>query len=621
MSAANYGTWKSPITSDLLVQGNIFIDGMGLASDGKVIVSEMRPSEKGRSVLVDLEGNELVGKDVNVRNMVHEYGGAAFAVQGDVIVYSDLKDGRLYRLINGKAEAIVENNKVYRYANHDIREDQVLCIREDHTVDVPKDVVNLIVLIDMKTKKSTVVAEGSDFYSYPKFSPDGKSFFYTSWEHPNMPWMGSVLHLKSFGGKDSIIENKGSSTQPKWKSDGSKIYFCNDKTGFYNLYIYDVKTMGIESVLPKPVDAEFAPPDWLFGNSNYAFKKDSIITLTSNAQGQQLSIVSLKDKSMKAIEHPFVFMSGLNGEMDSNKVYLSGQTKDAQMGLFSFDYVSGEIVLLKATSSVGVDIGYIANAKAIEFPCPMGKSYGFLYLPKNKDYAAPKDSKPPLIVNVHGGPTGQSLPMLSLATSYWTSRGYAVCTVNYGGSTGYGKEFRLRLDGNWGIVDVDDSCACAQYLANQGIVDSKKMCVAGGSAGGYTTLAVMAFKGDVFAAGTSSFGISDLAVFANETHKFESHYTYALVGGLPASDEALYRSRSPLFHAKEIKRPLLVLQGADDKIVPANQAEKIVNAIKETNGVVEYKLYEGEGHGWRGASAVKDSMDREREFYERILNL
>ncbi len=621
MSTANYGTWKSPITSDLLVQGNIAINGMGLASNGRVIVSEMRPSEKGRSVLVDLEGNELVEKDVNVRNMVHEYGGAAFAVKGDTIVFSDMKDNRLYKLANGKTEAIVEDKTVYRYANPDIREDQVLCVREDHTVDVPKDVVNTIVLIDMKSKKSTIVAEGSDFYSFPKFSPDGKSFVYTSWEHPNMPWVSSTLHMKSFGGKDSIIESKSSSTQPQWTSDGSKIYFCNDKTGFYNLYIYDVKTKGIESVLPKAVEEEFAKPDWSFGNSDYALKKDCVITLSSSAKGLRLSALSLKDKSMKAIEHPFVNMSGVSGEIDSDKIYLSGQTKNAKMGLFSFDYVSGEVNLLKATSSVDVDFGYISAAEAIEFPCPMGTSYGFLYLPKNKDYSAPKDSKPPLIVRVHGGPTSQSPPMISLATSYWTSRGYAVCTVNYGGSTGYGKEFRSRLDGNWGIVDVDDSCACAQHLAKEGIVNGQKMCIDGGSAGGYTTLAVMAFKGEVFAAGTSFFGVSDLAALANETHKFESQYLYKLVGGTPANDDALYRSRSPLYHAKQISRPLLVLQGADDKVVPVNQAEGIVDAIKEKGGIVEYKLYEGEGHGWRGAYAIKDSIDRERQFYERILNL
>src|SRR6266567_1468740 len=522
---ASFGSWKSPITSDLIVSetikfGQVVLDG----SD--IYWIERRPAENGRYVIVrrkpDGNRTDILPHPYNARTSVHEYGGGSFTVSDGSIYFSNFPDQHVYRLIPGSIPQPIAFTEQMRYADFviDHRRNRMICVREDHTLS-DLEPANTLVSVSLDgSGKSQVLVSGSDFYSSPRLSPDGSRLAWLTWNHPNMPWDSTELWVGNIGEDGSIVQSQritGSTNesifQPEWSPDGI-LHFVSDKTGWWNLYRWQDGS----AVALHEMEAEFGVPQWAFGYSTYAFVS----------------------------------------------------------------------------------------------------SYALFYPPKNRDYTAPQGELPPLLVESHGGPTGMTYSELDLEIQYWTSRGIAVLDVNYGGSTGYGRTYRQRLEGQWGVVDVDDCVNGARYLVEQRLVDGNRLAITGGSAGGYTTLCALTFR-NVFKAGASHYGISDLKALVSDGHKFESHYEHRLIGPYPQRSD-LYHTRSPINFVDSLSCPIIFFQGLEDKVVPPNQAKLMVAALRTQKLPVAYIAFEGEQHGFRQAKNIKRALDAELYFYSRIFN-
>jgi dipeptidyl aminopeptidase/acylaminoacyl peptidase len=489
-------------------------------------------------------------------------------------------------------------------------------VREDHTV-AGREPVNAIVGIDAGGCR--LIASGHDFYSSPKLSPDGRRLAYLAWDHPRMPWMGTTLYVRDLdGGEPTAVAGgeRESIFQPEWSPDGAVLYFVSDRTGWWNLYALPVAPAIRPAVNLTPMAAEFGRPQWVFGMSAYAVAGHGRIVASYIEQGlARLAVIDTATGTLKPLDLPYTDISSVHASGD-NVVFRAGSAT-TPAGIVLLDLAAGSTETLKKSTELADDPSlarYFTGVQSIEFPTTGDRTaFGLYYPAHNPDYDAPAGEKPPLLVKCHGGPTAAASSTLDLRTQYWTSRGIAVLDVNYGGSTGYGREYRERLDGNWGIVDVDDCVSGAQYLAAQGLVDDNRSVIAGGSAGGYTVLASLTFR-DYFRGGASYYGVSDLAVLARDTHKFESRYLDLLVGPWPAM-EALYRERSPIFHTDRLSAPVIFFQGDEDAVVPPNQAELMVEALRKKGTPVGYLLYSGEQHGFRKAENIKRSLDAELYFY------
>ncbi len=610
------GFWKSPITSDLIVAKSIGLSEVQL--DGSdVYWLESRPDEAGRSVLVSLSAGDVTPQPFNVRTRVHEYGGGAWTVSEGAIYFSNDSDRRLYRLDRGAAAPRpITPEGPWRYADGiiDKHRDRWIGVREDHSI-AGHEPVNQIVAIDAAGTR--VFATGHDFYSSPRLSPDGRKLAYLAWDHPRMPWVGTTLYLQDLEGGDPVAIAGGereSIFQPEWSPDDA-LFFVSDRTGWWNLYTgwWDRDT---DKIPIAPMSAEFGRPQWVFGMSAYAFAGPGRIVASYIEQGlTRLALIDLNTSALTPIDLPFSDFSSVQASGDRVVFRAGSATKPA--GIVLLDLATGHHQTLKQSTNVADDPAlarYFTNVEAIEYPTTGDRTAFGLYYPAfNPDYTAPSGDMPPLLVKCHGGPTSAASSTLDLRTQFWTSRGIAVLDVNYGGSTGYGREYRERLDGNWGIVDVDDSVAGARYLADRGLVDRNRTVIAGGSAGGYTVLAALTFR-DYFRGGASYYGVSDLAVLARDTHKFESRYLDSLIGAWPAMEE-LYRERSPIFHTERLSAPVIFFQGEEDSVVPPNQAQLIVDALRKKGRPVGYLLYAGEQHGFRKAENIKRSLDAELYFY------
>jgi dipeptidyl aminopeptidase/acylaminoacyl peptidase len=629
MTLAPYGSWKSPITSDVIVAGSIRLGELRLVA-GAVYWSEGRPTEAGRTVVVrwhEGQTTDLTPPPFNARTRVHEYGGGAFNVMDGALYFSHFADQRLYRQrVNhpdATPEAVTPENKL-RYADAvwDGLRQRLICIAEDHTAEDhaenDQEPTNQIVAIAPATQTIEVLVSGNDFYASPRLSPDGSQLAWITWNHPNMPWDGTELWVAAvqadgtLGPAQQIAGGLNESIfQPEWSPDGV-LYFVGDRTGWWNLYRW--QNDQVEAVCPK--DAEFGLPQWVFGMTTYGFESaESLICSYVEAGVQHLARLHTRTLELNEITTPYDSVSGLQVE-GKWAVFLGGSaTKTSAIALLNL--TTGEIQELRRSSEIEINAGYLSVPKVLEFPTENGlTAYGFYYAPQNQDHQAPADERPPLLVKSHGGPTAATSATFNPGIQYWTSRGIAVLDVNYGGSTGYGRAYRERLKGQWGIVDVDDCVNGAQYLAEQGLVDGDRLCIDGGSAGGYTTLAALAFR-DVFKAGASYYGVSDLKALATDTHKFESRYLDGLIGAYPEQAD-LYRERSPIHAVDQLSCPLIFFQGDEDKIVPPNQAEMMVEALKAKGLPVAYVLYEGEQHGFRKAENIKRTLDGELYFYARV---
>ncbi len=625
-----YGSWKSPITSDLIVSGTV---GLGqVAIDGDDIYwVEGRPSEAGRSVIVrrtpDGKISDVTPPPFNVRTRVHEYGGASFAVASGVVYFSHFADQRIYcQALDSHPEPLTPAVNC-RYADGivDRERNRLICVREDHTGE--GESVNTIVSINLADGEDIrILTEGNDFYASPRLSPDGSRLCWISWNHPNMPWDGTELWVAAINADGGLGEKhlvagglEESIFQPEWSPDGV-LYFVSDKSNWWNIYRTPLNPpllrgeAGIEPVCE--MAAEFGLPQWVFGMSTYAVVSETKIICTYTQQGKwYLATVNLVTKQLTEIETLYSDISSVKTR--GEKVVFLASSPTESSAIVELDLATGQIDVLRRSTNLTIDTGYLSIPQPIAFPTENGlTAFGFFYPPQNQDFTAPGTEKPPLVVKSHGGPTAATSSSMSLKIQYWTSRGFAVLDVNYGGSTGYGREYRKRLQDSWGIVDVDDCANGAKYLADRGLVDRDRMAIAGGSAGGYTTLCALTFR-DVFQAGASYYGVSDLEALATDTHKFESRYLDGLIGAYPERKD-LYIARSPIHFTERLSCPVIFFQGLEDKVVPPNQAEMMVEALKAKGLPVAYVAYEGEQHGFRRAENIKRTLDGEFYFYSRV---
>jgi dipeptidyl aminopeptidase/acylaminoacyl peptidase len=624
---APYGSWKSPITSDLIVTATV---GLGqIALDGEdTYWIELRPSEGGRNCVVrrapDGTTADVTPQGFNTRTRVHEYGGGDFAVREGTIYFSNFADQRLYRQTPGSAPQAVTPEKNFRYSDMivDARRGRLVAVREDHTVE-GHEAVNTIVSLSLDAEGNEdggrVLVEGSNFYSSPRLSPDGSRLAWLSWNHPNMPWDGCELWVADVRGYDTLGEarrvaggEEESIFQPEWSPDGV-LYFVSDRSNWWNIYRLG-EDGSVEAMCE--MGAEFGVPQWLFAMSTYSFSTDERIVCAYNERGRwSLATLDTRAKKLERVETPYTEIAYVRA--DARRAVFRAGSPTRRMEIVELDLQTRQTKVLRRASEVVVDEGYVSSPRAIEFPTEAGRTaHAFFYAPRNKDFAAPEGERPPLVVKCHGGPTAATTTTLRLETQYWTSRGIAVLDVNYGGSTGYGREYRQRLNGEWGVVDVDDCVNGAKYLIERGEVDGARCVITGGSAGGYTTLNALTFR-DTFRAGASHFGVSDLTVFVGDTHKFESRYLDRLIGPYPERAD-LYYERSSINFTDRLSCPVIFFQGLEDKIVPPNQAELMVEALRRKRLPVAYVAFEGEQHGFRKAENIKRALDGELYFYSRV---
>ena len=621
---APYGSWKSPITSDLIVKGSIGVGSVAL--DGRdVYWLEMRPSEAGRSVIVrrtsDGKTSDVTPKPFNARTRVHEYGGGDYTVTSGTIYFSNFDDQRLYEQQSPDAgPRPLTPEGAMRYADPvvDRGRRRLVCVREDHTGG--GEAVNAVVSINLEDgSEALVLASGHDFYSSPRLSPDGKHLAWLAWNHPNMPWDGTELWVGGLAADGSLTNTElvaGGEEEsifgPEWSPDGA-LYFVSDRSGWWNLY-RRMEGGGAEPL--HEMAAEFGMPQWVFGISMYAFQSAETIICTYIERGSsRLARLDTKSGQFENIETPYTDISSVH--VNADYVVFRGGSPTTPGSIVQLNLRTGETEVLRRSNELQLDPGYFSAPEAIEFPTEGGKTaHAFFHPPRNRDFAAPEGEKPPLLVKSHGGPTSAATTTLSLNIQYWTSRGIGVLDVNYGGSTGYGREYRQRLNDRWGIVDVDDCANGARHLVARGLADGGRSMITGGSAGGYTTLCALTFR-DVFKAGASHYGVSDCEALATETHKFESRYLDRLIGPYPERAD-LYRERSPVHYVDRLSCPVIFFQGLEDKIVLPNQAEMMVDALRAKGLPVAYVPFEGEQHGFRRAENIKRALDGEIYFYSRI---
>ncbi|KAL1662720.1 Alpha/Beta hydrolase protein [Schizophyllum commune] len=664
---APYGTWDSPLAVEHVVENAANVHAQPIFVDpitSKLYLSDSRPSEGGRTALVDFEsGKDVIpGSQWNIGTKVHEYGGGALAVRDGVFYFSQRSDGRVYRFKKGDGDTVpvTPKNSNWRYADFDIHPTHphlLIAVLEDHTKPNPADVTNSLCIID--TAKSSVhpFTHGADFYAQPRFSPDGKRITWQQWYHPDMSWTGSEVYVADFDAgtlrADAITHVAGarrkvSVVYPTWAS-ADTILFLSDETGYYQPYKYTVGPGArVTPVLREPTNFDWNgnSPAWTFGWSFYAALDDgqhAIFTGTKDGRAV-FFLVDLKSGEKHQLDIPYVTVDYLrlipSDGASSKVVFVSDLTDDGSATVQltvtpSFPLSSSTYEVKKLSSRPTVfsrgelPRDLISQPQPMTLTAPDGHDIHVIFWPPNNSaYAGGLDGeKPPCVVQAHSGPTGLTPPKLDLEIQYYTTRGWAWLEVNYRGSSGYGRAYMDALNGQWGIADAEDCITAAQLLSDY--VDTRRMVIRGSSAGGYTVLSALSFSSNprFFAAGTSSYGIADIALLmSSNMHKFEMHYIDVLIrpeGQYEAKEERdkLYAARSPISHVKKIVCPLLILQGEDDTVVPKSQAQVMYDTIKARGGVVEMQVYPGEGHGFRKAETVRDCTERELKFYERILGL
>ena len=617
-----YGSWKSPISAELVAGGEAGLEQVRIDGDD-IYWIERRAREGGRKVIVrrspDGSVVDVTPAGFNARTRVHEYGGGDYAVSGGTIVFSNFTDQRLYLQRHGSEPQPLTRAGALRYADGqlDSQRNLFFCVHEDHSNQ--GEAVNTIVRIDLNGgDAATIVVSGNDFYSSSRLSPDGSQLAWLTWNHPNMPWDGTELWIGRLSQDGSLIEKvkvagaiDESICQPLWSPEGT-LYFVSDRSGWWNLYRWQENQ--VEPLCP--IEAEFGQPQWVFGSALYGFASETNIICSYAKNGRDyLAALNTVTRTLSDIEIPFSAISQVNAAGD--RMVFIGASSTASTSIVSLNLATRNLEVLRRSRETAVDAGYLAEPQAIEFPTKDAlTAHGYFYPPRNRDYAASANEKPPLLVLSHGGPTSSSSASLKYAIQYWTSRGMAVLDVNYGGSSGYGRAYRERLNGNWGIVDVNDCINGARYLVEIGAADGDRLAIRGGSAGGYTTLCALTFR-NAFKAGASHYGISDLEALARDTHKFESRYLDRLIGPYPERRD-LYMERSPIHFTDRLNCPMILFQGLEDKVVPPNQAEKMVEAVRAKKLPVAYLTFEGEQHGFRKAENIKRVLEAELYFYSKV---
>lgn len=637
---APFGSWRSPITADVVSGADRRLGGIALAGDGRLLWIEGRPEEKGRMVIVKEEDNpvDVIPQEFAARTLAQEYGGGAFAVDKSVVVFSNYKDQRLYKQTIGTGGPPVPLTPDYGAPNvsyadgvFDPHFDRYVTVMEDRRKDSlnPTTTIAAINLSGSDVHEPKVLISGNDFYAFPRIDQNKKRIAWIEWSHPNMPWDKSELWVGYFaesgdltkrvciaGGNRLLIE---SPSEPKWSPKGELFFVTDRGSGFWNIYKWVEQTNEIVPVYS--LDAEFTRPLWVFGISSYDFLGNSDhIVFSYRQQGKShLGVLDCDSGSISLLDIPFSDLSDVVAADDYFYIEGASASIPRSIAKVTLNESKTKVVNFSIAWSSSPDLvqyrPFFSTPELVEFPTSKSgqKAYAYFYPPSNPNFQGLPDEKPPLLVKTHGGPTAETRAILDLSVQYWTSRGWAYVDVNYGGSTGYGREYRERLLNKWGIVDVDDCCGCARFLVESGKVDGQRLCITGRSAGGYTTLASLAFR-DTFKAGASLYGVGDLTLLRAETHKFESHYMDNLVG-----NERAYYERSPINFVNQFTCPVILFQGLEDKVVPPDQARKIYSALKEKGLPVALVEYEGEQHGFRKAENIKFTLEQQMLFFARLV--
>ena len=610
-----YGAWPSPITADVMLSA--FVSFSELAwRNGTFFWLEGRPTEAGRSALVryaDGTKQDLTPEPFNARSRVHEYGGGAFAVSDDTAWFVNFEDQNVYAvdLPGSLPVRVTSGDAAERFGGlaWDGAGGRLFAVRERHGIaDEP---VNDLVRIDPATGAVEVLHEGHDFYAAQQLSPDGTRIAFLVWDHPNMPWDGTqlvVARIGAHGLTDETVVAGGigeSVFQPQWISD-DRVLYVSDESGFWNLYSYDAS--GVYRAVPD--EAEYGLPLWQLDTRAYVVAGTRYVVAQRIEDGAAELVVADVEQGMTS-PLPVDYTSYRSLTRTDSGVAFIGGRRDDVAAVVELELSTGRTSVLASQGAVDFPAGTFADAETIRFPSGDATAYANFYPPCNPVCTGPPGALPPLLVTTHGGPTGAAGRDLGFGIQYYTSRGWAVLDVNYGGSTGFGRAYRERLNGRWGIVDVEDCVAGVRHLTFEGRIDPDRVAIRGGSAGGYTTLAALAFS-RTFRAGAVHYGIGDLAALARDTHKFESRYIHRLV------DEADFADRSPLGHVDELNCPTIFFQGADDRIVPPNQAETMFDALRAKGIPVAYLLFEGEGHGFRKVENARRAIEAEYFFFGKV---
>ena len=626
-----YGGWSSPVTAESIVQGSRGLSTLAV-DKGYVYWVESRPLEGGRSTIMrkkegqsDTAAEELLAAPWNVRTRVHEYGGRSMLVSNGVVWFTHFTDQRIYRMVIGEAPvAITPEDKIrFGACELDANRDRLICIREDHrSVGEPQN--TLVAVPANGMSEGEVLFEGPSFVSAPSLSLDGKSIAFIAWNHPNMPWDNTTLWSANFdtdGKLEGLTEHNPdtgeSAIDPQWDVEGN-LYVLSDRNNWWSLY----QVSGTEFTLlsPQPEKSEIGGPAWQVGKHYYRIRQDgSILAQVVKGAIGQLYLLDRKSNTMHVLTPESAAIEDFVESDSALYVIQDPQTRPGELiALSDLSGDSPKVNIVTSSSDSALSPDWVPTIQEVSFPVgDTAKAYGTYFPPTNPDVNAPEGSAPPLIVMIHGGPTSKASPTYSVSKYFWTSRGFGILDLNYRGSTGYGREYRHALYGEWGVTDVEDAVAGAQWLADQGLADAAKLIIRGGIVGGYTTLAALAFS-DVFKAGASHYGVSDLEALAGDTHKFESRYLDQVVGPYPERKD-LYIERSPIHHLDGFSVPLLLLQGLDDKVVPPNQSEMIYEALKGKGIPTAYVAFEGEGHGFRKSENIVTALNAELYFYSQVL--
>ena len=631
--AAAFGSWKSPITTELMVSSSIAMSEARLF-DSTLYWLESRPQEQGRSVivrLVDDKPEDVLPQPYNCRTTVHEYGGSCYLPTPEGLFFVNFADQQIWQLgvtgrVTGRFTGTVTGRdkvrQVTRQENYRFADlawcqarRQLIAIAEEHNPSFDEP-ANSLVAVDVGVGKIQTLHSGEDFYASASFSPDGKSLVWLTWSHPDMPWDSTKLWFATIDDNGQLIDPRviaggdGESLfQPKWSPAG-ELYFVSDKTNWWNLYHW--RDGAVTAV--HPMDAEFGRPQWQFGMTSYGFVDSNTIVCAYSQSGvDTLALLDVNTGALTRVDRPHSSYGSLRAE-DGMVCYIAQSPTSFPTLVCCHNKDSFAEKTIRSASSIALEEEHYSIGKPISYPTAGGQqAHGFFYAPANADYQGLDNELPPLIVMIHGGPTSATQNDLALKIQFWTNRGFAVLDVNYRGSTGFGRQYRDALKGQWGVADVEDCDYGVRYLVEQKEVDPQRVAIRGGSAGGYTTLAALAHT-DTFKAGASLYGVTDLAALATDTHKFESRYLDSLIGPWP-QEKALYASRSPINHADSINSPVIFLQGLEDKVVPPSQAEAMVAAL-ERNGVkTAYVPFEGESHGFRKSENIRRAFDLELAFY------
>ena len=620
-TVAACGTWLSPITAARVAAGVRPVSAPRIVGD-RVLWLQSLPEEGGR-MAVATAGGDGAGRIVtpapfNVRSRVHEYGGGAYAAAGDTIWFSHHADNLVYAQAGAAAPVAITADGAQRHADLelDARHHRLIAVREQHGGD--GEARNTIVGLNLDGSGSATLVAGADFYASARVSPEGRRLAWLSWNHPNMPWQGTELWLAAIADDGTLTHARcvaggpdESLCQPVWSPDG-RLYVVSDRSGFWNLYRLAVG--GLAPVLP--MDAEFGLPQWVFAQSSYGFAGpgEIIATCRENAISRLLRI-DVRTGTATTLPTPFDDIAELRVGDGFAVVEAGAPTLPTCIAAIAL--AGGAVTVLARSTDDVPDASLLSVPRAISFASADGRTaHAFHYPPRNAGFAMPAGERPPLIVIGHGGPTSMATNTLKLATQFWTSRGFAVLDVNYGGSTGFGRAYRQLLSGQWGVVDVQDCIAGARHLVEVGLADGERLAIRGGSAGGYTTLAALAFH-DVFKAGASYYGVGDLRALDADTHKFESRYTTDLLAPMPER-ERLYAERSPIHAADRLSCPVIFFQGMDDKVVPPAQASTMVAALRTQGIAVAHLEFEGEGHGFRHKETMQRALEAELSFYGQV---